>query len=360
MLKKNICKRSCQVFLLLLFYCISFINFSYAKRADNLSQNNKIRKNIIPEKFNRTPSHFTSNKNCETLPSQTQYIKLGSRGHDVYCIQKQLKKWVLRGWGEFGSELNNSKIQAITELHYSLTNQVSNLQVDGIFGTQTKKAIISFQKYHGLEADGVVGSQTSQILWISPVSALIRLMKHQDANLRILGSFGVNKMGTRIKNSLGVDVYGLDFLFPVGAGDIQNPDVKAAIPILVKLLNDKHTNVRLSASNTLRWINSKSVPALATPTLIKLLEDKNSKVRLSAIITLNFLLPDTNNIAIEAVIKLLEDKDANIHLYTLRFIEDIFRYKNVRTNLKSQTVVESLIKFVENKDNQGKRILKCI
>lgn len=36
--------------------------------------------------------------------------------------------------------------------------------MDGVFGTGTKEAVISFQKYHGLDADGVVGPGTWKVL----------------------------------------------------------------------------------------------------------------------------------------------------------------------------------------------------
>lgn len=42
-----------------------------------------------------------------------------------------------------------------------------NSNVDGIFGTKTKNAVISFQKDNGLTADGVVGSQTLKALGLS-------------------------------------------------------------------------------------------------------------------------------------------------------------------------------------------------
>ena len=52
-------------------------------------------------------------------------IQLGSRGADVKYLQKKL-----------------------------------GLTADGIFGNQTKKAVIKFQKAHGLTADGIVGPRT--------------------------------------------------------------------------------------------------------------------------------------------------------------------------------------------------------
>jgi len=40
--------------------------------------------------------------------------------------------------------------------------------IDGIFGTGTQKAVISFQKYNGLDADGVVGPLTWKALRSTP------------------------------------------------------------------------------------------------------------------------------------------------------------------------------------------------
>ena len=64
--------------------------------------------------------------------------KMGSTGSEVSEIQSRLKKW-----GYY------------------------NGNVDGIFGTQTRDAVIKFQKKNGLKADGIVGSKTLAALGIS-------------------------------------------------------------------------------------------------------------------------------------------------------------------------------------------------
>ena len=62
-------------------------------------------------------------------------LRQGSTGGEVKEVQRRLKKWG----------------------YYSGS-------VDGIFGSGTKKAVISFQKKNGLTADGVVGKATYKAL----------------------------------------------------------------------------------------------------------------------------------------------------------------------------------------------------
>ncbi len=65
----------------------------------------------------------------------------GSSGQQVKEVQQRLKEW---GY------------------YYG--------RVDGVFGTQTKSAVVKFQQYNGLTADGVVGSQTLAALGLSGLS----------------------------------------------------------------------------------------------------------------------------------------------------------------------------------------------
>lgn len=64
--------------------------------------------------------------------------KMGSVGGEVSEIQSRLKKW-----GYY------------------------NGNVDGIFGTATRNAVINFQKKNGLQADGIVGGKTLAAMGIS-------------------------------------------------------------------------------------------------------------------------------------------------------------------------------------------------
>ena len=73
---------------------------------------------------------------------ETAVIKQGSRGETVRLIQTKLKRW-----GYY------------------------NGSVDGIFGTQTLKAVRYFQSKNGLKVDGIVGPATLKALGISSVSS---------------------------------------------------------------------------------------------------------------------------------------------------------------------------------------------
>ena len=64
--------------------------------------------------------------------------KMGSTGSEVSKIQSRLKEW-----GYYTGS------------------------VDGIFGTQTRNAVIKFQKANGLVPDGIVGSKTLAAIGIS-------------------------------------------------------------------------------------------------------------------------------------------------------------------------------------------------
>ena len=62
-------------------------------------------------------------------------LRVGSRGEDVKTVQTKLKRWGYYSGG-----------------------------VDGIFGTQTKDAVVKFQQTNSLTADGVVGPATAKAL----------------------------------------------------------------------------------------------------------------------------------------------------------------------------------------------------
>ncbi len=74
----------------------------------------------------------------ENLSVYAQVLKQGSRGDDVTTVQRKLKNW-----GYYKGS------------------------VDGIYGSQTKSAVIYFQKKNGLVPDGIVGNKTKVALGMS-------------------------------------------------------------------------------------------------------------------------------------------------------------------------------------------------
>lgn len=89
--------------------------------------------------FVKTPKLSTTSTGCckEQVDDYlaVSLIKQGSRGETVKKIQQKLKNW---GY------------------YYGA--------VDGIFGSQTKKAVMYFQQKNGLTVDGIVGKQTLKAL----------------------------------------------------------------------------------------------------------------------------------------------------------------------------------------------------
>ncbi len=80
----------------------------------------------------------------ESIQSRSQDVlsKFGSSGQEVRNIQKKLKSW-----GYYNGE------------------------VDGIYGSKTKAAVVYFQKKNGLTADGVAGPKTLAAMGISSGSS---------------------------------------------------------------------------------------------------------------------------------------------------------------------------------------------
>lgn len=77
--------------------------------------------------------------NADTL------IKSGSRGNEVYTIQSKLKNW-----------------------------SYTSSSPDGVYGSNTKEAVMYFQRKNGLTADGVVGYWTLSKLGMADVSSYLR------------------------------------------------------------------------------------------------------------------------------------------------------------------------------------------
>ena len=75
---------------------------------------------------------------CTDLSSANALSKVGSRGDEVVKIQTKLR--------DLGLYTDN---------------------IDGIFGSNTKNAVIQFQRNNGLDADGIVGPKTLASLGLS-------------------------------------------------------------------------------------------------------------------------------------------------------------------------------------------------
>lgn len=85
--------------------------------------------------------------------------KFGSRSEEVVQIQTKLKQW-----GYYNGE------------------------IDGIFGTATKNAVISFQRKNGLVADGIAGKKTLAAMGISGNSSGSSSSSDYDLLARIISA----------------------------------------------------------------------------------------------------------------------------------------------------------------------------
>ena len=77
----------------------------------------------------------TAGRPADVVVVEAAVLRQGSRGSEVKEVQRRLKQW-----GYYKGS------------------------VDGVFGTGTRSAVISFQKKNGLTADGVVGKATYKAL----------------------------------------------------------------------------------------------------------------------------------------------------------------------------------------------------
>ncbi|SDW26017.1 spore cortex-lytic enzyme [Paenibacillus sp. CF384] len=115
-----------------------------------------------------TLKHASFGKTTETFSSAT--LKVGSSGKDVTELQGRLK-----ALGYFDGK------------------------VDGVFGTNTKKAVTWFQWKFGLKSDGVVGAKTKLKLWEATKN-----WKPSAADTSSGGSSGSGSSGNQ--NNSGSDV----------------------------------------------------------------------------------------------------------------------------------------------------------
>lgn len=100
-----------------------------------------------------------------------------------------------------------SRGTAVTELQKNLTKLGYDTKgTDGIFGNDTKNAVLSFQRAHNLTADGIVGAGTQ--------SAITKALNYHNNGILLLGSRGT-AVAELQKNltKLGYDTKGTDGIF---------------------------------------------------------------------------------------------------------------------------------------------------
>lgn len=79
---------------------------------------------------------------------------------NINIIPNNIKTYALSKQGSRGTEVKNIQ-KKLKALGFYSGN------IDGIFGPQTKSAVINFQRQKGLKVDGIVGAKTLQALGIS-------------------------------------------------------------------------------------------------------------------------------------------------------------------------------------------------
>ncbi len=111
-----------------------------------------------PVAFAKTPDAGTVSNALLSTAAVSTNLKLGRRGDAVRSLQRQLKKYgYLSG------------------------------RVDGVFGPQTRRAVMNFQRHHGLLVDGVVGPQTRKA-FLKPKRISKQQLRRLSARNRAAGS----------------------------------------------------------------------------------------------------------------------------------------------------------------------------
>ncbi|MDQ3814579.1 MAG: peptidoglycan-binding protein [Armatimonadota bacterium] len=95
----------------------------------------------------------------------------------------------------------------VKALQYLLRARGQKVVVDGKFGTQTVRAVKNFQRRHRLIADGVVGNATWEVLIVkvksgskgNAVRAAQTLLKHQGYDVPVDGIFGAQTKAAVLK-----------------------------------------------------------------------------------------------------------------------------------------------------------------
>ena len=103
-----------------------------------------------------------------------------------------------------------SRGAAVTELQKNLTKLGYDTKgTDGIFGNDTKNAVLSFQRAHNLTADGIVGAGTQ--------NAIAKALNYHNKGILVLGSRGaaVTELQKNL-TKLGYDTKGTEGIFGAG------------------------------------------------------------------------------------------------------------------------------------------------
>lgn len=86
----------------------------------------------------------------------TRLSELDSEGQRFYSINWSYPNAL--SYGDRGTKVQH--LQYMLAVVAQFVNSINPVQVDGVFGEQTRQAVIDFQRYAGLSPDGIVGPAT--------------------------------------------------------------------------------------------------------------------------------------------------------------------------------------------------------
>ncbi len=102
---------------------------------------------------------------------QTEVGEASCNGVCQYLGERYLSRENLNNYPTLRGGSNGNFVYL---LQYILTQNGYNLSVDGIFGTNTQRAVTEFQSNNGLNADGIVGQNTWRALLVLPPRPTLR------------------------------------------------------------------------------------------------------------------------------------------------------------------------------------------
>jgi len=88
--------------------------------------------------------------------------------HELATKKQYLQEQSVSGAPNFGSLFLPSGVKAVQK---ALIFNGYKVKDDGVFGPETKRAVINFQKAKGLTADGIVGPTTANALGVQPLTS---------------------------------------------------------------------------------------------------------------------------------------------------------------------------------------------